>query len=178
MNSNHQLPPTFLAACDHFGIAPTRFVLTVNITGQTLSLFEGKKFVRQYPCSTSRFGIGQIADSNCTPLGLHRVAEKIGAGEPAGTAFKSREIVGHTSQPGFEDASITTRIMWLEGLEPGFNRGGNVDTHDRYIYIHGTADQASIGRPASCGCIHLSDPDLIALFDQLPGGTLVWIDRF
>ena len=58
--------------------------------------------------------------------------------------------------------------MWLEGLEPGFNRGGNVDSHERYIYIHGTADQASIGRPASHGCIHLADADLIPLFDLLP----------
>jgi hypothetical protein len=63
----------------------------------------------------------------------------------------------------------------LEGLQPGFNRGGSVDTHDRYIYIHGTSDQKSVGRPASHGCIHLADPDLIALYDQVPSGTLVWI---
>jgi lipoprotein-anchoring transpeptidase ErfK/SrfK len=73
------------------------------------------------------------------------------------------------------DAKITTRILWLGGLEPGFNRGGNVDSHARYIYIHGTADQASIGKPTSCGCIHLADMDLIPLFDLLPSGTLVWI---
>jgi len=113
--------------------------------------------------------------SNCTPLGLHSIAEKIGAGEPAGTVFKAREIIGHTAQPEFADAKITTRILWLEGLEPGFNQGGDVDTHDRYIYIHGTGDQASIGRPASHGCIHLADADLISLFDLLPSGTLVWI---
>ena len=75
------------------------------------------------------------------------------------------------------DAKITTRILWLEGLEPGFNRGGNVDSHKRYIYIHGTADQITIGKPTSCGCIHLADVDLIPLFDLLPSGTLVWIDR-
>src|SRR5262249_20039762 len=142
---------------------------------QTVSLFEENKFVKQFPCSTSRFGIGQIEGSNCTPLGLHRIAEKFGGGEPAGTVFKSREAVGNTPQPQFANAKITTRIMWLEGLEPGFNRGTNVDSHARYIYIHGTGDQKSIGEPASHGCIHLADPDVLWLFDRLPSGTLVWI---
>ena len=66
---------------------------------------------------------------------------------------------------------------WLEGLEPGFNRGGNVDSHSRYIYIHGTGDEPSLGRPVSYGCIHLAANDLIPLFDKLPGGTLVWISK-
>ncbi|HTV75959.1 MAG TPA: L,D-transpeptidase [Candidatus Baltobacteraceae bacterium] len=153
----------------------TRFVLIVNIGEQTVSLFEQNKLVKKLPCSTSRFGIGQIEGSQCTPLGLHRIAEKIGAGERAGTVFKARKVIGHTSQPEFADAKIATRILWLEGLEPGLNRGGNVDSYTRYIYIHGTADQKSIGKPTSCGCIHLADADLIPLFDLLPGGTLVWI---
>ena len=169
------LPPDFFAASQKNGIAPTQFVLVVNIAGQTVSLFEQNKFVKKIPCSTSRFGIGQAEGSNRTPLGLHRIAEKIGAGEPRGTVFKSRRIAGHTSQPEFAGAKITTRILWLEGLEPGFNRGGSVDSHNRYIYVHGTADQASIGKPASCGCIQLADADLIPLFDLLPVGTLVWI---
>ena len=84
-------------------------------------------------CSTSRLGIGQTEGSNRTPLGLHRVAEKIGEGAAAGTVFKARQAIGHVSQPEFADAKITTRILWLEGLEPGFNRGGNVDSHSRYI---------------------------------------------
>jgi hypothetical protein len=172
--------------CAQHGVVLTPFLLTVNIAGQTVSLFENVsaplhlgvenfQFVKMLSASTSRFGIGQVEGSNCTPLGLHRIAEKIGAGEPAGTVFKGRKIIGHTSQPEFADAKITTRILWLDGLEPGFNRGGNVDSHARYIYIHGTADQKSLGRPASHGCIHLADADLIALFDLLPGGTLVWI---
>ena len=177
-------PADFLIACRKSGVTPTQFLLIVNIAGQTVSLFEKAAAVvtdRRYnlvkimPCSTSHFGVGQMEGSNRTPLGFHRIAEKIGAGEPAGTVFKARKVVGHTSQPGFADAKITTRILWLEGLEPGFNRGGNVDSHARYIYIHGTADQMSIGKPASCGCIHLADADLIPLFDKLPGGALVWI---
>jgi L,D-peptidoglycan transpeptidase YkuD (ErfK/YbiS/YcfS/YnhG family) len=169
--------PKFSSACKKISIEQTQFILIVSITEQTVSLFEQNKFVKNLPCSTSRFGIGQKEGSNRTPLGLHRIAEKIGAGEPAGTVFKSRQIIGHTSQPELADAKITTRILWLEGLEPGFNRGGGVDSHARYIYIHGTADQKSIGQPASHGCIHLADADLIPLFDLLPSGTLVWISE-
>jgi L,D-transpeptidase YbiS len=185
----------FLLACKKHEIAPTRFALIVSIAEQTVSLFETArssafrrpepakagtpndyKFVKQFPCSTSRFGIGQTEGSNCTPLGLHRIAEKIGGGRPVGTVFKERRPVGFTWK-GLPFAKITTRILWLEGLEPGFNRGGNVDSHSRYIYIHGTGDEPSLGRPASYGCIHLAANDLIPLFDKLPGGTLVWIDE-
>src|SRR5476649_2452971 len=169
------------SACKKYHIEPTRFILTVSIAQQTVSLFEQNKFVKKISCSTSRFGIGQAEGSNHTPLGLHRITEKIGASVMAGTVFKSRQIIGHKSQPEFADAKITTRILWLEGLEPGLNKGFdggvNVDSHARYIYIHGTADQKSIGQPASHGCIHLADADLIPLFDLLPSGTLVWISE-
>jgi hypothetical protein len=170
------LPEALLAACERTAVHPTSLILTISVADQSLSLFEDQKLSRTVPCSTSRFGIGQREGSNCTPLGLHRIREKIGAGFPAGTVFRARQNVGHTSQPGFADAKITTRILWLEGLEPGRNQGGNVDSHQRYIYIHGTANQNTIGHPSSCGCIHLSDAELIPLFDRLPAGTLVWID--
>jgi hypothetical protein len=176
----------YLLACKTQGVVPTPFVLIVSVANQTASLFEKtfaplrlplarqRSCVKIFSCSTSRFGISQVAGSNGTPLGLHRVVEKIGGGWPVGTVFKGRQPVGFTWQ-GMPDAKITTRILWLEGLEPGFNRGGNVDSHARYIYIHGTGDQTTIGKPTSCGCIHLADADLIPLFDRLPGGTLVWI---
>jgi hypothetical protein len=171
--------PEILDACKKNAVAPTPFILVVSVAGQTVSLFEQSsapwRLAGKMACSTSRFGIGQTEGSNCTPLGLHRIAEKIGEGAPAGTVFKSRQAIGHVSQPEFADAKITTRILWLEGLEPGLNRGGKVDSHSRYIYIHGTADQSSIGKPTSSGCIHLADADLIPLFDLLPVGTLVWI---
>jgi hypothetical protein len=169
-----------LRRCRQLGVAATRQVLAVSVAGQTLSLFEklsGSWHLAGLTlCSTSRFGIGQQEGSNCTPLGLHRIVEKIGGGWPAGTVFKGRQPIGYTWK-GMPDAKITTRILWLEGLELGFNRGGNVDSHARYIYIHGSADQISIGKPASCGCIHLADVDLIPLFDLLPNGTLVWISK-
>ncbi len=134
------------------------------------------EFRRRYVISTSAHGIGQLKDSNQTPLGLHRIAQKIGGGHVIGTVFRSRKAVGLTWQRRAE-ASIVHRILWLEGLEPGRNRGGDVDTFERFIYIHGFGDETSLGRPSSHGCIHLAAADLIPLFDQLPVGTLVWIDE-
>ena len=177
MNSQPKIPEACLTTCWRLQVTPTKYLLVVNIDKQSAALFENGAFVKTYRCSTSRFGIGEIKDSNCTPRGLHRIAEKIGEGEPAGTIFKNREIVGHVSELGVKAGRITTRIMWLEGMEPGFNQGGNVDTHERYIYIHGTGDQESVGRPDSHGCIHFADADLITLFDLLPSGTLVWISE-
>lgn len=178
------ISPCILNRCRSLGVPLTRWLLAVDVANQSLSLFEkasvslclcGKyKFLKLFRCSTSRFGIGQVEGSNCTPLGLHRIAEKIGDGWPAGTVFKARQPIGYTWK-GMPEAKITTRIFWLEGLEPGFNRGGNVDSHARYIYIHGTGDQTTIGKPSSCGCIHLADVDLIPLFAKLPSGTLVWV---
>lgn len=193
MTNQETIFSDFFASCKKHGITPTQYLFIISIADQTASLFENistgshlaidvlrltvdhYKLVKKYPCSTSRFGIGQAEGSNRTPLRLHRIAEKIGAGAPAGTVFKGRQAIGHVSKPEFANSKITTRIMWLEGLEPGFNRGGKVDSHTRYIYIHGTADQASVGKPTSSGCIHLADADLIPLFDLLPSGTLIWI---
>lgn len=129
----------------------------------------------RYRISSSKFGVGQTMNSNCTPLGLHRIARKIGGGYPQGTVFRGRKPVGFTWQ-GLPEAKIVHRIFWLEGLEPGFNRGGAVDSFERYIYIHGFADETTLGRPASHGCIHLAAEHLIPLYDGLPEGTLVWID--
>jgi hypothetical protein len=175
MNDSHPVPQACIDTCQQLAVAPTEYILTVNIAEQSVSLYKHGKFVRKMSASTSRFGIGQVMDSNCTPLGLHCIAEKIGDGAPPGTVFKERRVIGHNSQPEFARAKITTRIMWLQGLEPGLNQGGKVDTHARTIYIHGTSDQESIGAPASHGCVHLSDRDLISMFDLLPSGTLVWI---
>ena len=175
-----------LRRCQELGVAPTQFIFAASVATQSARLFEQTgdcgaqrtaapyQAAKEVRISTSKFGIGQIAGSNQTPLGLHRIAEKIGAGCPAGTVFKSRQVVGHLND-GLPLESITTRILWLEGLEEGFNRGGNVDTHARYIYIHGFGDQTALGRPTSLGCIHLADADLIPLYDLLPSGTLVWI---
>jgi hypothetical protein len=173
-----------LRACALRSLPPTRYVLAVDIARQAVFLFarpasgaaadRRHKLVRTFRCSTSRFGVGETAHSYKTPRGLHRIANKIGGGWPAGTAFASRRVTGFTWR-GQPKAPITTRIFWLEGLEPGLNRGGDIDSHARYIYIHGTSNELTLGRPDSRGCIHLAAADLIPLYDLLPEGTLVWI---
>jgi len=175
-------PAALFEKCRALNLEPSSDLLCVSIGEQRLRWYRGlgssapgSYALREtFVCSTSKFGIGQEKDSYRTPLGLHRVKERIGDGMPMGTIFKSRRAVGYTWRDD-PDAGITTRILWLDGLEPGFNRGGNVDTHDRYVYIHGTGDQSSIGRPASHGCVHLSDHDLVKLFDNTSSGAMVWI---
>lgn len=129
---------------------------------------------RRFRASTSRFGLGQLLGSYRTPLGLHQIAVKIGAGWPVGTVFRHRVPVGLT-WTGTRPAPIAHRILWLRGLEPGLNQGGPVDSFRRYIYLHGLDDEPTLGRPASRGCIHLAASDLLPLFDRVPVGTLVWI---
>ncbi len=124
--------------------------------------------------STSRYGTGQVQNSHRTPLGLHRIARKVGGGWPVGTVFQARQPIGLVWN-GLPEAPIAHRILWLEGLEPGFNRGGVVDSFQRFIYLHGVGQESGLGRPASIGCIHLSASDLIPLFEVLPTGTLVWV---
>jgi len=169
-----ELPEALLRRCGELGVALTESILCVSVTAQRLYWFRDGILHRELPCSTSKFGIGQEEGSNCTPLGLHAIREKIGDGQPVGTVFKGRVPVRYDGA-GDPEARITTRILWLEGLEEGFNRGGSVDTHDRYVYIHGTGDESKIGRPDSHGCVHLKAVDLVELFDAAPSGTLVWI---
>jgi lipoprotein-anchoring transpeptidase ErfK/SrfK len=165
------------------GVRFTRYVLSVSILTQRMYLYERHAQDEFFPLfglrqrfliSTSAFGIGQRENSNQTPLGLHRIARKIGGGDMIGTVFRGRVPVGLTWQ-GMTDAAIAHRILWLEGLERGKNAGGQVDSFNRYIYIHGLGDELSLGRPASHGCIHLAAEDLIRLHDLVPEGTLVWI---
>ena len=183
-----RLPAALKRAVLQQGVRRSQFVLCVSVAEQSMTLFEkaesrqrspefpSYEFRRRYVISTSRFGIGQVMHSNRTPLGLHRIARKVGGDCPEGTVFKARKPVGHLSE-GMPEGSIVHRILWLDGLEPGKNRGGNVDTFDRYIYIHGYWDEKTLGRPQSMGCIHLAAADLIPLYDELPVGTLVWIAR-
>ncbi len=186
MYSRNRVPPELICAVKRHQVLATRFLLSVGVARQSMRLFEKSKnrpcnasfpnytLRNVYLISTSAYGVGQVMNSKQTPIGLHRVARKIGGGQPIGTVFKGRRPAGLTWQ-GPTDAAIVHRILWLEGLEPGFNRGGKVDSFNRYIYIHGFGDETTLGRPFSHGCIHLSATDLIPLFDLLPIGTLVWI---
>jgi len=169
------LPAEFTEACTRLGVSQTEHCLFVSVALQTLTHFHGEKFT-PLTASTSKNGTGQQVNSFQTPLGLHCVAEKIGAGEPVGTIFKGRRPIG-THGSGNPDARITDRILWLRGLEPGFNQGDEADSFDRYIYIHGVGDESQLGQPDSQGCIHLASNDLLPLFDAVPEGSLVFISE-
>ena len=169
------LPAPFQAACDRLGASATNHCLYVNIAEQTLTHFHNNSS-KTLVISTAVRGIGQKKDSKKTPLGLHRIADKIGENEPIGTIYKGRKVIA-TNGKGNPNALITDRILWLDGLEPNFNRGGNVDSHQRYIYIHGIGDESLLGQPNSQGCIHLAAADLLPLFDVVPTGTLVYVSE-
>lgn len=168
----------FNELCRRAGKTPP-FALVVSVGQQRLGLFRDGALATEWLVSTSKFGVGNQRDSNRTPLGLHRIAEKIGAGAPLGTVFKSRQPVGLLTDNEFRITNnenlITTRILWLDGCEDGVNRGGDVDSHDRYIYIHGTNREDLIGTPASHGCVCLRNADVAALFELVEEGTPVMI---
>lgn len=146
--------------------------IDISIREQRLRLREGAKTLRTYPISSSRFGLGVKEGSFKTPLGKFRVAEKIGAGAKPGTVFKARApLRPNEPLPDTEDY-ITSRILWLDGLGKR-----NANTHDRFIYIHGTKHEATIGRPDSHGCIRMRNADVIELFDLVAEGTPVTIKK-
>ena len=152
----------------------------VSIEAQKIYLMQDGRLLKTYPVSTSAFGPGAQEGSNQTPLGLHRVKQKFGEGEPSGMIFKARKPTGQIAKIIKEpidvpEDDVTTRVMWLEGMEPGVNQGGKVDSYKRFIYIHGTPEEGLIGRPASHGCVRMYNEDVIDLFAKLPEGTLVYI---
>jgi hypothetical protein len=155
---------------------PNAFVF-INIKSQLLSLIKNSMISEKYPISTSRFGTGNKEGSFKTPLGIHRIIEKIGDGAPSGRIFKSRKDTGENWQKQEnEENMILTRILRLEGLEPDVNKGGDVDSYKRYIYIHGTNLEDQIGMPASHGCICMKSKDIINLFEKVGEGTIVIIN--
>jgi lipoprotein-anchoring transpeptidase ErfK/SrfK len=158
-----------------------RPVLVVRTDEQLLYVWEAGRIRERFAVSTAARGVGNREGSLQTPLGLHRVAQKIGDAVPAGTVFRGRENTGEVA-PVLRGAGetapgdrVTSRILWLEGLEPGINQGGDVDSFSRYIYIHGTDEEGRIGMPASHGCIRMRNRDVIGLFAQVPLNTLVLI---
>jgi hypothetical protein len=162
------------------GIKPTDRVLAVRIGESTLQLHSKGSVVKSYVISTSKRPPSNVAHSLGTPLGLHEIAERIGAGQPPGMVFKSRVPTGrHFSEfagdPAAQGNLVTSRILWLRGLEPGVNSGGDVDTYRRYVYIHGTHREEGIGRPMSAGCVLMRNSDVVELHDLVRAGDLVWI---
>jgi hypothetical protein len=156
----------------------TQIVISVN--QQELRLIENQQITASYAVSTALNGVGNLENSGCTPLGLHKVRIKIGADCPVNTVFTGRRPTGEIFDIALAESSpnrdwILTRILWLTGCESGINRGGQVDTLKRFIYIHGTPDSEPMGMPQSHGCIRMRNKDLVALFDRVEKGTPVEI---
>jgi len=165
--------------CAALGIKPANQLLAVHLGTQTMQFYRGGELVRAFVISSSLRPPAQTKGSLGTPLGLHTVAEKIGHGQPPGMVFRSRTPTGrHYRELGEaenRDNLVTTRILWLHGLEPGVNQGGDVDSHDRYIYIHGTNHEERLGTPQSAGCILMRNVEIAELFEEIRTGDLVWI---
>ena len=165
--------------CARLGIKPGERVLSVRIGTATMQFFRRSELVRSYGVSTSKRPPSNVKNSLGTPRGLHEIAERIGAGQPPGVVFKSRVPTGkHFSEfpdAGTNDNLITSRILWLRGLEPGVNRGGDVDTYERYVYIHGTNHEDRIGEPLSSGCVLMRNIEMVELYEDVRVGDLVWI---
>jgi L,D-transpeptidase YbiS len=155
--------------------------IEISISNQTLTLFDNFGGVKaQYPVSTAANGVGCQKDSGCTPLGAHIIRAKIGAGAAANSVFVGRRFTGEICTPELTAQYpnrdwILTRILWLSGKEIGKNRLGNVDTMQRYIYIHGTPDSTDMSKIGSHGCVRMRNADVIALFDLVAAGTPVLI---
>jgi L,D-transpeptidase YbiS len=155
--------------------------IEISIPQQTLQLFDGQgECIRRYAVSTAKNGAGERSGSFCTPRGRHVIRARIGAGQPINTVFVRRrptgELWSHELAAQFPERDwILTRILWLSGCEPGFNRLGSVDSMRRFIYIHGSPDTAEMGRPGSIGCVRMRNADIVDLFDRVGAGTPVHI---
>lgn len=153
-------------------------VLYVSVQRQRLFHVRKGNLLNEFPVATSSNGLGSKQDSYRTPTGLHRVAEKHGHEVPEFGIIKDRVFTGQLADPDFSGVDkdwITSRLLWLEGLEPGVNKGEGIDSYDRFIYIHGTANEKSVGSPSSRGCVRMRNADMIALFEQVAVGALVVI---
>ena len=152
--------------------------LRISIADQALEVVDDGVVTHRYPVSTASNGAGERNGSYCTPRGRHVIRAKIGADQPPGAVFVRRRPTGEIHTPEFAAANprrdwILTRILWLSGCEPGFNRLGEVDTMRRYIYLHGCPDGVPMGEPASIGCVRMRNADIIELFELVPAYTKV-----
>jgi hypothetical protein len=161
-------------------MSPDSRHILVDLGAQTLTLFDGETIVDCWPISSALNGPGEREGSGCTPRGKQRVRLKIGDGCAPDTVFVARRPTGERYTPALAVAEpsrdwILTRILWLTGCEPGYNRGGACDTLRRYIYIHGCPDTEPMGVPRSHGCIRMRNDDIIELFDRIDNGCPVHI---
>lgn len=157
--------------------------IEIKINLQHLNIIDNNEIkIKSYRISSAKNGVGQEKGSFCTPLGKHIIRAKIGTGQPINTVFIKRRPTGEIYTPDLGARYpgrdwILTRILWLSGCEPGFNRLGSVDTMRRYIYIHGSPDNINMDKPGSIGCIRMFNADLLELFDLVDVGTGVNINQ-
>ena len=154
--------------------------IEVSISQQTLTVLDGDQILADFIISTAANGEGSQKNSGCTPTGQHIIRAKIGDGAPINSVFVGRRATGEICSPElmteFPNRDwILTRILWLSGTDVGVNRLGEVDTMQRYIYIHGTPDNVTLGQPGSHGCIRMRNSDVITLFNMVPIGTPIHI---
>ena len=148
--------------------------ININIKSQLLELLDDNgNILKRYRISSAKNGVGELNGSFCTPRGRHIIRAKIGAGQPLNAVFIERRPTGEIYSSELAGRSprrdwILTRILWLSGCEPGYNRLGKVDTMRRAIYIHGSPDTAEMGKPGSHGCIRMRNQDIVELFDLVP----------
>ena len=156
------------------------YSIVISISAQTLSLFDAQTRLQVFSVSTALNGVGGDKNSGKTPLGRHVIRAKIGQGSPVNTVFVGRRATGEVYSEALalqypKRDWVLSRILWLSGKERGVNRLGEVDTMQRYIYIHGTPDREPMGVPLSHGCIRMRNADVITLFECVPVGTEVLI---
>jgi len=152
-------------------LARAERAILVSVPDQSLVIVENGLRIAQYPVSTSKFGLGDRPRSYATPLGSLQIASKTGAGAPVGAVFKGKRPTGEVLRPNARGRDpIVTRILHLRGLERSNSRA-----YGRGIYIHGTAEERTIGHPASFGCIRMKSKDVIQVFEKTPVGTKVEI---
>lgn len=157
--------------------------IEISIPQQLLTVLDDDgELLAQYPVSTALKGAGEVKGSYQTPRGQHIVRAKIGADMPINSVFVGRRPTGEIWTPALGEQHpdrdwILTRILWLSGCEVGTNRLGNVDSMQRYIYIHGTPDDQPMGAPHSHGCVRMRNEDVLALFDMVPVGTNILISN-
>ena len=150
----------------------------VGIEDQKLILINNGEIIKSYDISTSKKGIGNKDNSSKTPIGLHKIKSKYGKGVPIGGVFDHRKFNGEIAEINLDTTStnkdiICTRIIRIEGLESGLNKGGDVDSYLRKIYIHGTNEEGLIGQEVSHGCIRMKNSDIVDLFDRVKKDVLI-----
>lgn len=155
--------------------------IEISLDEQKLWLKSDDQIIHEFSVSTAKNGAGETMGSECTPRGLHEIVEKVGADKPVNTVFVGRQATGEIYTRDLRQEYpardwILTRILRLDGCEPGVNKGGECDTYDRLIYIHGTPDDVEMGIQGSHGCVRIRNEDLVVLYDQVSTGMKVYID--